>query len=55
MPYSSHRNTPIENIKNVGSEISRAERSRNTRINWGTKAAVVQNAAAKPSISTTDP
>src|SRR5215469_7010253 len=54
-PYKSHNATPTENSRNVPSEISRADRSLNTRNNCGTNAAVVQNAATNPISSTQCP
>src|SRR6266702_4775435 len=52
IPYTSHNSTPAENIENVGSEISRADRSFSTRISCGTNAAVVKKAATNPTGST---
>lgn len=44
-PYVSHNAVPTEKIKNIPSEMSRADRNRITRISCGRKESVVHVAA----------
>ena len=45
-PYTTHRQRPAASTENILSEMPSVERARYTRSTWGTKAAVVQKAAA---------